>query len=64
MELSDGMDITAYSMANASTQVMSRVSVAMLDKTLDQQQQMGDSLTKMMEQSVNPSLGGTIDVRI
>ncbi len=60
MDMSLGMDIASYSMANASLSVMSNVSVAMLDKTLDLQKTMGDNITKMMEQSVNPSLGGNI----
>ena len=64
MEISVGIDIAAYSMANASIKVQSGVSVAMLDKTLDMQQMMGDELTKMMEMSVNPSLGGNIDICI
>lgn len=64
MDMSLGMDIASYSMANASLSVMSNVSVAMLDKTLDLQKAMGDNITKMMEQSVNPSLGGNIDIRI
>jgi ferritin-like metal-binding protein YciE len=64
MDMSLGMDIASYSMANASLSVMSNVSVAMLDKTLDLQKTMGDNITKMMEQSVNPSLGGNIDIRV
>lgn len=64
MELSGGIDIASYSVANASMNLLSQVSVAMLDKTLDMQQQIGDNLTKMMEQSVTPSLGGNIDLHI
>lgn len=64
MDMSLGMDIASYSMANASVSVMSNVSVAMLDKTLDLQKTMGDNITKMMEQSVTPSLGGNIDIRV
>lgn len=64
MEISDGFDIASYSVANASMNVLSRVSVAMLDKTLDLQQMAGDNIAKMMEMSVNPSVGGNIDIRI
>lgn len=64
MELADGMDIASYSMANASISLMSQVSVAMLDKTLDMQKNMGEQMTKMMEMSVNPSVGGNIDIRV
>lgn len=58
------MDIASYSMANATLNVMSKVSVAMLSKTMDLQKNMGDNIVKMMEQSVNPSLGGNIDIRV
>lgn len=64
MEISDGVDIAAYSIAHTSMDIMSQVSVAVLDKTLEMQQMMGDHLTKLMEMSVNPSVGGNIDVRI
>lgn len=64
MEISDGIDIAAYSVAHTSMDIMSQVSMAVLDKTLDMQQMMGDHLTKLMEMSVNPSLGGNIDIHI
>lgn len=64
MEISDGVDIAAYSIAHTSMDIMSQVSVAVLDKTLEMQQTMGDHLTKLMEMSVNPSVGGNIDIRI
>ena len=62
MDMDLGMDIAGYSVANASANVQQSVSVAMLSKTLDVQQMQGDQLTKMMEMSVNPSVGGTIDI--
>lgn len=64
MDISDGIDIPAYSVMNSSMNIMSQFSVAMLDKTLDMQKSMGDSLTHMMELSVNPSVGGNIDIRV
>ena len=62
MDMDLGMDIAWYSVANASANVQQSVSVAMLSKTLDVQQMQGDQLTKMMEMSVNPSVGGNIDI--
>lgn len=62
MDMDLGMDIAGYSIANASANVQQSVSVAMLSKTLDVQQMQGDQLTKMMEMSVNPSVGGNIDI--
>ncbi len=62
MDMDLGMDIAGYSVANASANVQQSVSVAMLSKTLDVQQMQGDQLTKMMEMSVTPSVGGNIDI--
>ena len=36
----------------------------MLSKALDMQEMQGAQITKMMELSVNPNLGGSIDVQI
>lgn len=38
------------------------VSTAMLDKALETNETYGNAITKMMEHSVNPSVGGNIDV--
>ena len=40
----------------------SDISVAMLSKQLEVSQEMSDSMLKAMEQSVNPGIGGNIDV--
>ena len=40
------------------------VGTAMLGKTLDAVQGMGDSMVQMMERSVTPELGGNIDVYV
>lgn len=64
MELGDRMSIELYSMALATNSVLQAFSTGMLSKTLDMQEMQGAELTKMMEQSVNPNLGGTIDIRI
>lgn len=64
MDLSLGMDIAGYASANAIQSTQSQVSVAMMKKTLDLQEAAGSQLVQMMEQSVNPSLGGNIDIRV
>ena len=64
MEISDGLAIADYSMANAQISIMQKVSTQMLAKTLDTMEAEGAQLTKMMEQSVTPNLGQNIDVRI
>ena len=64
MEISDGLAIADYSMANAQVSIMQKISTQMLAKTLDTMEAEGAQLTKMMEQSVTPNLGQNIDVRI
>lgn len=64
MDLSLGMDIVSYASANAIQSTQSQVSVAMMKKNLDMQEAVGSQLVQMMEQSVNPALGGTIDIHI
>ncbi|MDE7310327.1 MAG: YjfB family protein [Eubacterium sp.] len=45
-----------------STSAPSDISVAMLSKQLDLTQEMGADMIKAMENSVNPGIGGNIDV--
>ena len=64
MEITPMIDIPALSMAMSQNKVMNDFSVAMLDKSLDTFTDLGDSMTKMMEQSVNPHIGANIDVSV
>ncbi|MBE5966687.1 MAG: putative motility protein [Lachnospiraceae bacterium] len=58
------MDITELSTAVNQPVNSITVGVAVLSKSLDTIDQLGQGLIKMMEQSVQPGLGQTIDVRI
>lgn len=58
------MDIASLSTALSMAQVQNDFSVLMLDKQLDTVEVMGDSMIKMMEQSVTPHLGGNIDISL
>lgn len=63
------MDIAGLSMNLANINTMSKVSTAVLGKTLDTNEAMGQGLVQMidaakMEQSVNPAVGGNFDLRI
>lgn len=58
------MDIAALSMAMAQDRVMTDIGTALLSKAIDQGQQTGDALTQMMELSVNPEIGGNIDISV
>ena len=63
------IDIPTLSTALASSQLQTSVSVAMLDKTLDLSTTISDNFVAMidaasMERSVNPSVGGNIDLYV
>lgn len=58
------MDIAALSMAMAQTDVQQQVSVSLAAKVLDQAEVQSSELIKMMEQSVNPDIGQSIDVKL
>ncbi|MBO5474171.1 MAG: YjfB family protein [Lachnospiraceae bacterium] len=63
------MDIAALSMAVSSVNTQSAYGVAMLSKSLDQADSTGAQIVGMMdaaamELSVNPHIGGNIDISI
>ncbi len=58
------MDIPAMSMALANVDTLSNVGIKMLSKTLDMAEENGAQMIKMMERSVNPSVGGNFDVSV
>lgn len=58
------MDIAGLSTNLSTINVVNDVQVAVLRQFLDTLETSGDSLTKMMEASVNPELGQNIDIRI
>ncbi|MBQ9119560.1 MAG: YjfB family protein [Lachnospiraceae bacterium] len=65
------MDIAALSMSMAQTNVMTQVGTAVLAMGLDTIEQTGAGVvdlisesTQAMERSVNPNLGGNIDILV
>lgn len=62
------MNIPELSTALANSELMSGVGTAVLSKALDNTQVLGESLINMMdhsmELSVNPAVGGNIDLYI
>ncbi len=63
------MDIAGVSMNMAAASTQSKVSMAVLGKAMDDAEAMGAGLVQMidaaaMERSVNPYIGGNIDVSI
>lgn len=62
------MDIPALSMAMSQSNIMNSVGIAMLDKSLELNQNIGDQLisaiNSSMELSVNPHIGSNFDVSV
>jgi len=58
------MDIALTSMALSQSQLMTNVNIAVLKKSLDTVEVSADNMIKMMEQSVNPSVGQNVDIKL
>ena len=63
------MDIAGLSMAMSTNQVQTQVSTAVLSKSMDTLETLGQGMVQVidaaaMEQSVNPAVGGNFDMRI
>lgn len=58
------MDIGNIMPPISQGQLLTEVGVSVLSKNLDTIETLGDSMIKMMEQSVNPNLGTNIDIKI
>lgn len=57
------MDIAALSMAMSQAAVTQQASVQVMNISMDQAKQQGDQMAKMLETSVTPHLGSSIDLR-
>lgn len=63
------MDIASVSMALANTNALTQVGVAVLDKTMESTEVLGQGIMKMMdaaamERSVNPAVGSNFDMLV
>lgn len=63
------MDIAGLSMDMAMMDVKSQVGIKMLSKAIDLGKDMGAEMVRMidasaMERSVNPAVGGNVDIRL
>lgn len=56
------MDIAGLSTAMSTAEIKSDIGIAVLSKSLDTMETMGDGMRKMLEASVTPHIGGNIDV--
>ena len=57
------MDIAALSMAMTQASVKTEANVSIMKKTIDQAETNGQEVVKMLEQSVRPHVGSSIDFR-
>lgn len=58
------MDIAALSTAMSMSSIQTDVGVAMLDKSLENLEIMGDGMRKIMEAAATPHLGQNIDITV
>lgn len=63
------MDIAGVSSALAQVNLQSDIGIAVLGKTMDTSEQMGQGMLKIldaaaMERAANPHIGGNFDVRL
>ncbi|KAB8132335.1 putative motility protein [Gracilibacillus oryzae] len=57
------MDIAAMSVIMNQTQVKQQASVEIMDKALDQAEAQSSDMIKMLERSVQPHIGSSIDIK-
>ncbi|MDF2588796.1 MAG: putative motility protein [Anaerocolumna sp.] len=58
------MNIALTSMALSHISALNNIGTAVLTMSLDTLETSGDNLVKMMEQSVNPNLGQSVDIKL
>lgn len=58
------MDIALLSMSMANADITNQVGAAILSKSLDNMEAMGEGMKKIMETSVTPNLGQNIDYSV
>ena len=59
------MEIGGFSpVAMSAANVMNDISIKVLSQNLDTMESLGNGMVKMMEMSVNPAIGGNIDISV
>lgn len=58
------MDIAALSTSMSLANIQTDFGIAMLDKSLENMEVMGDGIKKILETSVNPHIGGNFDMSV
>ncbi|GLO67381.1 MULTISPECIES: YjfB family protein [Oceanobacillus] len=57
------MDIAGLSIAMSQANVQQQVSFGLMNKVMDQSEQQGSNLLKMLDQPMHPDLGQSIDLK-
>lgn len=57
------MDIAGLSIAMSQANVKQQVSFGLMNKVMDQSEQQGSDLLKMLDQPMHPNLGQSIDIK-
>ncbi|MBU5595739.1 YjfB family protein [Amphibacillus sp. MSJ-3] len=57
------MDISKLSILMNQSQLKQQASISVMKKTIDQAEIQSEQMIKMLQQSVQPYLGGSIDVK-
>ncbi|RLQ91018.1 YjfB family protein [Planomicrobium sp. Y74] len=57
------MDIAALSMVLSQANIRQEATMSVMKKTMDQAESSGQDVVKMLEQSVQPYIGGTVDLK-
>ncbi len=60
----DVMSIANMSISMSQNNVMRDIDIALMDNAMEQFEENGAALTRMMEASVTPNLGQNIDIRL
>lgn len=58
------IDIAALSMALSQMNVRQEVTVSVMRKSMDQAESNGQNVVRILEQSVQPHLGGSVDLKL
>lgn len=58
------MDIAGFSMLGSQAKMMQQVALAVTKLSMDSAKETGANMTKMLEQSVQPGKGASIDIKV
>ena len=58
------MDIASISTAMSMAELQTDIGIAVLSKSMDNMEVMGEGMKKILESSVTPHIGGNVDVSV